>query len=102
MTKLHTPPPPGTYNNQYMVVDRSRVKLGHWVEDGALTVVEQIPGLVEFSDQSQTLRRGLAPPGHAHNHEHTHSHDHTHPRTTPILGPHPSQDRTHLMTTPIS
>ena len=48
----------GTYNNQYMVVDRSKVKLGRCIDDGALTVVEQIPGLVEFSDQTQTLRRG--------------------------------------------
>lgn len=48
----------GTYNNQYMVLDRSRVKLGHSVDDGALTVVEQIPGLVEYSDQTQALRRG--------------------------------------------
>ena len=48
----------GTYNNQYMVVDRSKVKLGLSIDDGALTVVEQIPGLVEFSDQTQTLRRG--------------------------------------------
>ena len=45
-----------------MVVDRHRVKLGRWVEDGALTVVEQIPGLVEYSDQSQALRRGLPTP----------------------------------------
>ncbi|XP_076021162.1 phospholipase B-like 1 [Genypterus blacodes] len=51
----------GTYNNQYMVLDRSRVKLGHSVDDGALTVVEQIPGLVEYSDQSQALRRGYWP-----------------------------------------
>lgn len=51
----------GTYNNQYMVVDRSRVKLGHSIEDGALTVVEQIPGLVEYSDQTQALRRGFWP-----------------------------------------
>ncbi|XP_062335377.1 phospholipase B-like 1 [Osmerus eperlanus] len=51
----------GTYNNQYMVLDRSRVKLGHSLEDGALTVVEQIPGLVEYSDQTQALRRGYWP-----------------------------------------
>lgn len=51
----------GTYNNQYMVLDRSKVKLGHSVEDGALTVVEQIPGLVQFSDQTQALRRGYWP-----------------------------------------
>lgn len=48
----------GTYNNQYMVLDRSKVKLGHSVDDGALTVVEQIPGLVEYSDQTPALRRG--------------------------------------------
>ncbi|KAA0706336.1 Phospholipase B-like 1 [Triplophysa tibetana] len=51
----------GTYNNQYMIVDTSRVSLGSKLEDGALTVVEQIPGLVEFSDQTQTLRRGYWP-----------------------------------------
>uniref|UniRef100_A0A674P7Q1 Phospholipase B-like n=1 Tax=Takifugu rubripes TaxID=31033 RepID=A0A674P7Q1_TAKRU len=51
----------GTYNNQYMVLDRSKVQLGHNVDDGALTVVEQIPGLVEFSDQTQALRRGYWP-----------------------------------------
>ncbi|TRY88416.1 hypothetical protein DNTS_018317 [Danionella cerebrum] len=51
----------GTYNNQYMVVDSSRVKLGVSLEDGALTVVEQIPGLIEFSDQTPTLRRGYWP-----------------------------------------
>lgn len=51
----------GTYNNQYMVLDRSKVKLGHSVADGALTVVEQIPGTVEYSDQTQALRRGFWP-----------------------------------------
>ncbi|XP_034046900.1 phospholipase B-like 1 [Thalassophryne amazonica] len=51
----------GTYNNQYMVLDRNKVKLGHSVDDGALTVVEQIPGLVEYSDQTQALRRGYWP-----------------------------------------
>lgn len=50
--------PAGTYNNQYMVVDSSKVSLGSHLDDGALTVVEQIPGLVEYSDQTQTLRRG--------------------------------------------
>lgn len=44
-----------------MVLDRSKVQLGHNVNDGALTVVEQIPGLVEFSDQTQALRRGNSP-----------------------------------------
>nr|XP_055051064.1 phospholipase B-like 1 [Misgurnus anguillicaudatus]XP_055051065.1 phospholipase B-like 1 [Misgurnus anguillicaudatus] len=51
----------GTYNNQYMIVDTSRVNLGSRLQDGALTVVEQIPGLVEYSDQTQTLRRGYWP-----------------------------------------
>ncbi|KAM4634899.1 phospholipase B-like 1 [Polymixia lowei] len=51
----------GTYNNQYMVVDRSKVKLGLSIEDGALTVVEQIPGLIQYSDQTQVLRRGYWP-----------------------------------------
>ncbi|XP_033826730.1 phospholipase B-like 1 [Periophthalmus magnuspinnatus] len=51
----------GTYNNQYMVVDRSKVKLGLRVDDGALTVVEQIPGLVQSSDQTQALRLGYWP-----------------------------------------
>lgn len=51
----------GTYNNQYMVVDVSKVHLGSSLEDGALTVVEQIPGLVEHSDQTQALRRGYWP-----------------------------------------
>ena len=45
-----------------MVVDLSRVSLGNWVADGALTVVEQIPGLVEYSDQTQALRK-VRPPG---------------------------------------
>ncbi|XP_030649443.1 phospholipase B-like 1 [Chanos chanos] len=51
----------GTYNNQYMVLDRSKVTLGRKIDDGALTIVEQIPGLVEYSDQTQTLRRGYWP-----------------------------------------
>ncbi|XP_041938702.1 phospholipase B-like 1 [Alosa sapidissima] len=48
----------GTYNNQYMVVDLNRVTLGRKIDDGALTVVEQIPGLVVSSDQTQALRQG--------------------------------------------
>ncbi|CAF90435.1 unnamed protein product, partial [Tetraodon nigroviridis] len=51
----------GTYNNQYMVLDRSKVRLGYSLDDGALTVVEQIPGLVEHSDQTGALRRGYWP-----------------------------------------
>ncbi|KAF3853292.1 hypothetical protein F7725_013980 [Dissostichus mawsoni] len=51
----------GTYNSQYMVVDLNRVSLGHRIRDGALTVVEQIPGKVMHSDQTQALRRGYWP-----------------------------------------
>ncbi|XP_037611856.1 phospholipase B-like 1 isoform X1 [Sebastes umbrosus] len=51
----------GTYNSQYMVVDLSKVSLGHSIRDGALTVVEQIPGKVMHSDQTQALRRGYWP-----------------------------------------
>lgn len=41
-----------------MVVDLSRVSLGHSIRTGALTVVEQIPGKVMHSDQTPALRRG--------------------------------------------
>lgn len=41
-----------------MVLDRSKIKLAHSIDGGALTVVEQIPGLVQYSDQTQALRRG--------------------------------------------
>uniref|UniRef100_A0A8C7DP01 Phospholipase B-like n=1 Tax=Oncorhynchus kisutch TaxID=8019 RepID=A0A8C7DP01_ONCKI len=47
-----------TYNNQYMIGDMRKVTLGHSIEDEDLTVVEQILGLVEFSDQTRALRRG--------------------------------------------
>lgn len=41
-----------------MVVDLSRVSLGHSIRNGALTIVEQIPGKVMHSDQTEALRRG--------------------------------------------
>lgn len=34
------------------------MSLGRSIRDGALTVVEQIPGLVLHSDQTQALRQG--------------------------------------------
>ncbi|XP_022092665.1 phospholipase B-like 1 isoform X2 [Acanthaster planci] len=49
----------GTYNNQYMVVDRKRIS-GE-LQDGTLTVVEQIPGLVVSEDQTAILRAGYWP-----------------------------------------
>ncbi|XP_061564292.1 phospholipase B-like 1 [Cololabis saira] len=51
----------GTYNSQYMVVDLNKVSLRHSIRNGALTVVEQIPGRVVHSDQTQALRRGYWP-----------------------------------------
>ncbi|KJE97432.1 hypothetical protein CAOG_09069 [Capsaspora owczarzaki ATCC 30864] len=48
----------GTYNNQYMVVTLDQIKLGQAVLDGALWVVEQIPGYVESADVTPILRAG--------------------------------------------
>ena len=43
----HTCTCTGTYNNQYMVLDLQRVELKNAVHDGALWVVEQIPGYTD-------------------------------------------------------
>jgi len=51
----------GTYNNQYMVLDLNKVKLNESIEDGALSVVEQIPGFVTWADQTDKLRLGYWP-----------------------------------------
>ncbi|XP_025060591.1 phospholipase B-like 1 [Alligator sinensis] len=51
----------GTYNNQYMVLDLKKIKLQKRLDDGALYIIEQIPGLVEYSDQTDVLRRGYWP-----------------------------------------
>ncbi|KAJ6656361.1 hypothetical protein lerEdw1_003864 [Lerista edwardsae] len=51
----------GTYNNQYMVLDTKKIKLKRGIEDGALYVIEQVPTLVEYSDQTDVLRRGYWP-----------------------------------------
>lgn len=48
----------GTYNNQYMVLDLKKVKLQKSLDEGALYIVEQIPTLVEYSDQTNVLRKG--------------------------------------------
>jgi Phospholipase B len=48
----------GTYNNQYMVIDLNRLTLGEPTEDGALWIIEQIPGLVVGTDQTALLRAG--------------------------------------------
>lgn len=51
----------GTYNNQYMVIDLNKIKLNKEVQDGALWVCEQIPGLVASGDQTNILRTGYWP-----------------------------------------
>ncbi|XP_077973050.1 phospholipase B-like 1 [Styela clava] len=48
----------GTYNNQYMIIDLSKFTVNVGFDDGALYVVEQIPGLVESYDQTNILREG--------------------------------------------
>lgn len=51
----------GTYNNQYMIVDMKLINLNVSIKDGALWVVEQIPGLVEYGDLTNVLRTGYWP-----------------------------------------
>jgi len=51
----------GTYNNQYMVLDLTKIKVGEFVKDHALWVVEQIPGLVVGEDVTPVLRNGHWP-----------------------------------------
>lgn len=51
----------GTYNNQYMVLDLKKVKLKRSLGEGTLYVVEQIPTYVEFSEQTNVLRKGYWP-----------------------------------------
>jgi hypothetical protein len=51
----------GTYNNQYMVVDLKRFQLRRQLQPGLLWVVEQLPGMVEAADMTNTLSRGYWP-----------------------------------------
>ncbi|KAM4652040.1 phospholipase B-like 1 [Discoglossus pictus] len=48
----------GTYNNQYMILDMNKVTFMQGISDGALYIVEQIPTLVLYSDQTDILRMG--------------------------------------------
>jgi len=47
----------GGYNNQWMVVDYSKFQAGSGMQDYTLTVGEQAPGVYEFADQTEHLRR---------------------------------------------
>eukprot|EP00118_Oscarella_pearsei_P006261 m.28417 g.28417 ORF g.28417 m.28417 type:complete len:338 (+) comp30760_c0_seq3:508-1521(+) len=48
----------GTYNNQYMLLDLKKIRLGVSIEDGTFRVAEQIPGLVVSGDVTPLLREG--------------------------------------------
>lgn len=48
----------GTYNNQYMVLDLKKVTVNKSLDKGTLYIVEQIPTYVEYSDQTNVLRKG--------------------------------------------
>ena len=41
-----------------MVLDLNKIKLNESIEDGAFSVVEQIPGFVTWADQTDKLRLG--------------------------------------------
>jgi len=46
----------GTYNNQWMVIDYNRIGVDGSLGDGALWVLEQLPGKVWAADQTSILR----------------------------------------------
>ena len=47
----------GTYNNQWMVVDSSKMGSNGKLSEGALTVSEQLPGQFVSKDQTEVLKR---------------------------------------------
>nr|XP_042130131.1 phospholipase B-like 1 isoform X2 [Peromyscus maniculatus bairdii] len=47
----------GTYNNQYMVLDLKKVHIKKRLDEGTLYIVEQIPTYVEYSEQTNVLRK---------------------------------------------
>eukprot|EP00949_MAST-11_sp_MAST-11-sp1_P001690 g1690.t1 len=51
----------GTYANQYMVVDMNKFRPHEQLRPGLLTVVEEMPGLIVFDDETSTLERGYWP-----------------------------------------
>ncbi|XP_030063018.1 phospholipase B-like 1 isoform X2 [Microcaecilia unicolor] len=51
----------GTYNSQYMILDWKKIKLEKSIDKGTLTIVEQVPTLVVYSDQTSILRKGYWP-----------------------------------------
>lgn len=51
----------GTYNNQYMVLDLKKVAIKKSLDKGTLYIVEQIPTYVEYSEQTDVLKKGYWP-----------------------------------------
>lgn len=52
----------GTYNNQFQILDLNKIDLNSKkVDDDALWIVEQVPGVVESADLTQTLKYGYWP-----------------------------------------
>jgi len=51
----------GTYNNQWLILDNKRFQPGVGLLPGTLTIAEQIPGTVEFGDQTNILEKGYWP-----------------------------------------
>ena len=52
----------GTYNNQYMVLDLKKVAIKKSLDKGTLYIVEQIPTYVEYSEQTDVLKKGTVFP----------------------------------------
>ncbi len=46
----------GTYNNQWMIVDYKKFTPNKPLEDGTLTILEQIPGYILSEDKTDVLR----------------------------------------------
>jgi hypothetical protein len=51
----------GTYNNQWLVLDNKKFVPRQPLPHGLLIILEQIPGYIEWSDQTRTLERGYWP-----------------------------------------
>jgi hypothetical protein len=51
----------GTYNNQWMVLDTKRFEQGVQLNPYTLTILEQIPGYIQWDDQTSILAEGYWP-----------------------------------------
>ena len=52
----------GTYNNQFQILDLKKINItGQEISDGALYIVEQMPGYCGVADVTKTLRFGYWP-----------------------------------------